>query len=118
MKARNTKTGEIVEDFNYSHEYGTASYIDSNGLLRFAMPHDGEWEIIKPKFDTNDFQQGVILVEESKWSIFRRETTKDILCSLLQDGRYSGDGDNRGFVSQAIGIADDLIEELRKSNAQ
>jgi hypothetical protein len=46
MKAKNTKTGEIVTDFGFSKEFGTVSYVDSHGVLRFGNPCDGEWKII------------------------------------------------------------------------
>lgn len=43
---------------------------------------------------------------------FRAEAAKDILCHLLD--RYTGDSDNKGFVTQAIGIADELIKQLKE----
>lgn len=86
MDAKNTKTGEIVENFIFSHEYGTVSYIDSKGLLRFGQPKDGEWEIIKPKFDPKEWMdKGQIIVSESKWSVFRREAASRVLAGMVSE---------------------------------
>lgn len=48
--------------------------------------------------------------EDVYWYRFRAEAAKDILCHLLD--RYTGDSDNKGFVEQSIGIADELIRQL------
>ena len=117
MDARNTKTGEIVENFNFSHEYGTVSYIDSKGLLRFGQPKDGEWEIIKPKFDPKDWMtKGQIIVEESKWSVFRREAARSILAGMFANGEvvYSYHENEESAAKFAVSYADALIAELRK----
>lgn len=46
------------------------------------------------------------------WQLFRAEAAKDILCHLLD--RYTGDSDNKGFVEQAIGIANELVKQLKE----
>lgn len=46
MKAQNNITGEIVTNFDISKEFGTISYIDNTGVLRFSTPKSGEWTII------------------------------------------------------------------------
>lgn len=51
--------------------------------------------------------------DDFDWQSFRAEAAKDILCHLLND-RYSGDGDNKPFVSQAIGLTDELIKQLKE----
>lgn len=115
MDAKNTKTGEIVENFIFSHEYGTVSYIDSNGLLRFGQPKDGEWEIIKPKFDPKDWMtKGQIIVEENKWSVFRREAARSILAGLVGNLDEIRDRHIKINASLAVEFADALIAELRK----
>lgn len=59
----------------------------------------------------------VVMYEENTddnfdWKSFRAQAAKDILCHLLGD-RYTGDSDNKGFVLQAIGIANELVKQLK-----
>ena len=128
MDARNTKTGEIVENFNFSHEYGTVSYIDSKGLLRFGQPKDGEWEIIKPKFDPKDWMtKGQIIVDESKWSVFRREAASRVLAGMVSERCFrtcqedKDEDDMKKLMNTSkrcafsvLAYVDALIAELRK----
>lgn len=102
MKAKNTKTGEVVTDFAFSKEFGTVSYIDSHGVLRFGSPRDGEWKIIEGSDGGFD------------WVKWRNDAARDILCALINgnDG-YHGDGENQTFVAQAVNIADELVKQLR-----
>lgn len=46
MKAKNLNTGEIVDNFGVSTEFGTVTFIDSEGYLRFEPPSD-KWQVIK-----------------------------------------------------------------------
>ena len=98
MKARNNKTGEIVTDFAISKEFGTISYFDSNKTLRLTTACDNEW---------------TILDEESTfdWQSFRAEASKDILCALISDGSISI---TNVEVSESIGLADELIRQLKE----
>ena len=64
-------------------------------------------------FDGRKIESSPVTIE-SDWSSFRREAAKDILCSLLTGNEgYHGDSENQMFVSQAIGLADELIKQLR-----
>lgn len=100
MKAKNTKTGEIVTDFAFSKEFGTVSYIDRNGLLRFGCPHDGEWQTIVEGSDSG-----------FDWAKYRNDATRDVLCALL-NSNYHG-YDNQAFVKQAVRIVDELVKQLK-----
>ena len=104
MKARNNKTGEIVTDFSLSKEFGTISYIDSNNVLRFDTPCDGEWTILDNY--------------SSEYRTFRAEAVKDILCSVLSGGIASGMigivPEKEAIVRGAIEVADELIKQLRQ----
>jgi hypothetical protein len=104
MKARNNKTGEIVTNFGFSKEFGTASYTDSKGALTFNTPNSGEW---------------TILDEESTfdWQSFRAEAAKDILCAVLPsiqiiDGDFSKSLSNA--ISNSIDTADELVKQLKE----
>ena len=49
------------------------------------------------------------------WQSFRAEAAKDILCALLNGNEgYHGDGENELFVNQSIGLADELIRQLKE----
>lgn len=105
MKARNTKTGEIVTHFGYSKEWGTVSFVDQSGILRHANYESGTWEII-------DDGDGV------DWDAFRREAAKDILCAILRSNQ-TDDNDKpfRTFEDLAkcsVACADELIKQLQE----
>lgn len=100
MKARNNKTGEVVTDFASSKEFGTVSYIDSHGVLRFGSPCDGEWKIIEGSDGGFD------------WVKFRNDTARDVLCSLINGMEY----ERQMCVAEAITIADELVKQLKTRN--
>lgn len=101
MKARNTKTGEVVDNFGFSKEYGTVSYTDKNGILTVSTAASGEWEII-------DDQEGSV-----DWRAFRREAAKDILVGLCANNNLGFYGDsNTALAASAITLADELIKQL------
>lgn len=79
------------------------------GLFGCERRGDGETEC----FYDADLQASKELEEKAYWQSFRAEAAKDILCHLLND-KYSGDGDNKPFVSQAIGLTDELIKQLKE----
>lgn len=103
MEARNKKTGEKVTNFSVSENWGTVSYIDSTGTLRFSNPTDGEWEILEGN-------------EDIDWSAFRREAAKDILASaIIGNGRDLFSVLNHTFITQmSIMLADELIKQLKE----
>ena len=59
MKARKTKTGEVVTHFGISKEFGTVSYVDSKGFLYTSSNRD-EWEIIEETETDSIRQQAAI----------------------------------------------------------
>jgi len=97
MKARNNKTGETVTHFSVSEEFGTASYIDSEGKLRFSTPFDGEWTIIDDENDTLDS--------------FRAEAAKDFVAAMLTNHEFRELSSDM-TVKIAIDYADKLIKHL------
>lgn len=101
MKARNTKTGEVVDNFGFSKEYGTVSYTDKNGILTVSTAASGEWEIIGGQEDCVD------------WSAFRREAAKDILTGIVSSGNYQ-ECNGKERVRIAIDYANALIEKLKE----
>lgn len=106
MKAKNLKTGEVVTDFAVSKEFGTVSYIDSHGVLRFGNPCDGEWKII---------------IEGSNggfdWVRYRNDAAKEVLCSLLNGNEgHHGVYENQVFVAEAVNIANELVKRLKTGN--
>ena len=56
----------------------------------------------------------LIIDEPVDWSSFRREAAKDILCSILS----TKDGADPRDVTIAIGIADELIKQLKNESGQ
>lgn len=105
MKAKNNKTGEVVTDFAFSKEFGTVSYIDNHGVLRFGSPRDGEWKII----EDND--------SGSDWLKYRNDAAKDILCALLNGHEgVLGLYENQIFAAEAVNIANELVKHLKPGN--
>lgn len=94
MKARNTKTGEVVTHFGISKEFGTISYIDSKGVLRICTPHDGEWEIIEKPISTLRVQVA----------------SATMLGFLISRTNWSADK----MAHEAISFADELIKQLNE----
>lgn len=103
MKARNNKTGEIVTNFTWSGEWGTASYINSEGLLCISNTNDGEWTMIEES-DDNTFD----------WETFRRETAKSVMCSLITRDKYFENHSDEDIARLSIASSDELIRQLKK----
>ena len=107
MKARNTNTGEVVDNFGFSKEYGTVSYTDKNGILTLSTAASGEWEII-------DDQEGSV-----DWQAFRREAAKDFMSAIIVREAPQYDVACRNVatrVSEAIMWADELVKQLQKKD--
>ena len=49
--------------------------------------------------------------DKTDWSSFRREAAKDILCSLIHDGRMRADAST---VKSSIWLAEELISQLKE----
>lgn len=94
MKARNTKTGDVVSNFGISKEFGTVSYIDSKGKVRFSVPLDGEWEIINEEPKIIDMETKEILLKFMKW-LEKRGFIKEDLC-------YDTEHQVETFVNQIL----------------
>lgn len=106
MRAKNNKTGEIVTNFNWSKEYGTASYVDGDGLLRAKGFNDGEWTIID---EDNDFDKESL----------RMETAKDIMVAIVQNNSYlSNTLTLEQIAKKSIMFADELIKQLNKCRVE
>lgn len=103
MKARNNKTGEIVTNFKWSGEWGTASYINSEGLLCISSTNDGEWTIIEES-DDNTFD----------WETFRRETAKSVMCTLIARDQYFENNTDENIARLSIALSDELIRQLKE----
>lgn len=103
MKARNNKTGEIVTNFKWSGEWGTASYINSEGLLCISNTNDGEWTIIEES-DDNIFD----------WETFRRETAKSVMCTLIARDQYFENNTDENIARLSIALSDELIRQLKE----
>lgn len=56
--------------------------------------------------------------DKTDWSSFRREAAKDILCAVLAGGIANGakgfDARKEELVNASIGVADELIKQLRE----
>lgn len=102
MKARNNKTGEIVTNFKWSGEWGTASYINSEGLLCISNTNDGEWTIIEES-DDNTFD----------WETFRRETAKSVMCALIAIDQCFENNTDETIARLSIALSDELIRQLK-----
>lgn len=67
------------------------------------------------------YKEAVQLAEmefDWSWETFRREAAKDILCAVLAGGIANGasgfDTQKEELVSASIGVADELIKQLRE----
>lgn len=119
MKARNRKTGEVVEIISYSGRVDRddvldyVNYIDSNG-----KEHTEDGRGLNFYWDFEPVEQEHSISENKvDWPSFRREAAKDILCALIGH-KDSGVGtfsfDSNAKVENAIAIADRLINRLKQ----
>ena len=107
MKARNTKTGDVVSNFGISKEFGTVSYIDSKGKVRFSVPHDSEWEIVDEETNTDIYNVRTQAAIAAMQGI--------ITSSELYDVKLNkGESLAQIVANVAVQYADALIEELKK----
>ena len=106
MKARNTKTGEVVTHFGISKEFGTISYVDSKGILRIANTHYDEWEIIEETETDSIRQQAAIaamqgiLSNADGFEFLYKENERHTIPT--------------GVARLAIACADELIKQLNE----
>ena len=103
MKARNNKTGEIVTNFKWSGEWGTASYINSEGLLCISNTNDGEWTMIEESDD-----------KTFDWETFRSETAKSVMCALIARDQYFENNTDETIARLSITLTDELIRQLKE----
>ena len=115
MKARIIETNEEITILGISVEYGTAQFLDSNGVLSVRHFRDKEIQILEVEAPIN-------------WEQRRYEIAKEALSGILADADqvsfacthavYSP-GEKRTVpksVSQmAVACADALIEELKRT---
>lgn len=98
MKARIIGTGEIIDLKGTSIEFGTATWIDSNNILRQGKLPNGDLELL---------EQG----NPIDWEQRRYEIAKDIVAYS-----FSTPMENVSMVSyihNCVQVADMLIEELK-----
>ena len=66
------------------------------------------------------YKQGLQDAVAFTWDSFRRETAKDILCAVLAGGIANGaegfDAQKEELVNVTIGMADELIKQLKEDN--
>lgn len=133
MKAKNLNTGEIVDNFAYSKEYGTVSFIDSEGILRYDGSSSGTWQILPEEeqkqevmtMDTNRFK-GLM----SDYAIDKRtqaaisamngicanfETFEDI---IKMDSYPEGISLVDGVAKLAVACADALLSKLEETKLE
>ena len=64
------------------------------------------------------YKQGLQDAVAYTWGSFRREAAKDILCAVLAGGIANGakgfDAQKEELVNVSIGVADELIKQLRE----
>lgn len=105
MKARNTKTGEVVTHFGISKEFGTVSYVDSKGFLHTSSNRN-EWEIIEGTETDSIRQQAAIAAMQG------------ILSNIdYFEFRYKDNEKHEipvGVARLAIACADELIKQLNE----
>jgi hypothetical protein len=106
MKAKNTKTGEVVTNFGISKEFGTISYVDSKGFLRISSPNSDEWEIIEETETDNLRQQAAIAAMQGILS------NADGFVFKFNENEYHTIP--IGVARLAIACADELIKQLNE----
>lgn len=78
------------------------------GVIKYEFVHN----IHTPGFEN---EPGKIMYLPDPWQEFRCKSAKDILCALLTNHEsYTGDSCNEVFVKQAIGLADELVKQLKQ----
>ena len=104
MKARNKKTGEIIEVEVYGE-------INDNGFAYKVPAGKDRWHLFRE--DELDFD------DLTDWSSFRREAAKDILPAMINWRRVNEAGANiliskEEAAKLAIEYADELIKQLKQ----
>lgn len=118
MKARNTKTGDVVSNFGISKEFGTVSYIDSKGKVRFSVPHDGEWEIVDEEPNTDIYNvrtQAAIAAMQAILTCNDDEYRQLIACAYRDDEKHTIPN---GVAQFAVACADSLVKELNRKRKE
>ena len=108
MKARNRKTGEIVEVISWSGKIDRNNvldyvyYIDSEGNEHTA---DGKGLNLFWDFET---------IEDVDWESFRRNTAKNIVTAYIPaSSGFFNDTGIKHVVKYALSITDELIKQLK-----
>ena len=107
MKAIRKSDGEVIDVEAYGWDKGGPGAFHTNFKI-FYKPEDLDFNIPQEPEQPSSFD----------WKSFRNQAAKDILCALLNGNiDYHGDGDNEMFVLQSIGLADELIKQLKEKEA-
>ncbi len=112
MKARNRKTGEIVEVISWSGK------IDRNNVLDYVYYIDSEGnEHTDDGQGLNlfwDFETAVENKDLIDWESFRRNTAKDIVTAYISTSSgFFNDVGIKKVVKYALSITDELIKQLK-----
>lgn len=115
MKARNRKTGEIVEVISWSGKIDRNNvldyvyYIDSEGN---EHTDDGQGLNLFWDFETaTEDKESINLVN---WESFRRNTAKDIVTAYISTSSgFFNDAGIKHVVKYALSISDELIKQLK-----
>lgn len=118
MKARNRKTGEIVDIIFYSQISATGrssqdyvSYIDSKGVEHEKENLNYYWDFEEVGVDTQD-------KDSQHWQDIRERAAIAALQGLLANPElvwHNEDCEEKVFiVSRAVRYADDLVERLKE----
>lgn len=86
--------------------------LKEDGTTEYTTPKSLQY--ILPKFNAEDFATGAIIVEENKWSIFRREAAKDILAGFAAKIGHPMSDYSEQSCKYAIQLADELIRQLKQ----
>lgn len=114
MKARNRKTGEVVEIISYSGRVDRddvldyVNYIDSNG-----KEHTEDGRGLNFYWDFEPVEQEHSISENKvDWPSFRREAAKDILCAMIEARRPVTF--QPVLIGDALMYTNALIEKLKQ----
>ena len=115
MKARNRKTGEIVEVISWSGK------IDRNNVLDYVYYIDSEGnEHTDDGRGLNLFWDFETAIEDKEsmnlidWESFRRNTAKDIVTAYISTSSgFFNDVGIKKVVKYALSLADELIKQLK-----
>lgn len=108
MKAIRKLDGKIidVEVHGWNNSGNPISY--HTDFKYFYKPEDLDFNVPQESIEQSSGEQ----VKHFDWQSFRAEAAKDILCALVADGSISI---TKQEVAESIGLADELIRQLKET---